>query len=174
MKDIHEIMLEMDNLSNQIATTLNEEDIIKEEEAVRETCEVMLDPAPAFTVPFCCTISVPPNFTPTKEQRRIKVVGCIPFIVNVGVKTSDKCFFTSDLNFSDALCCGCCVCVNQEVCSITSDWIAFNKAASLRFNCDTVKVDAINVEDILNGSSLCGLKVTGVFKFFLNTNCCSF
>lgn len=197
-------MLEMDNLSKQIATTLNEEEIIKEEEAVREAGEgcAQANAVRTIDIPFCCTTNCPQNFIPdanninltydlrclkTKVEPdcilggagiiyKVKVVGCIPFIANVRISTQGPVCQTSIGSAApdDSLCCGCCVCVDETLCTTGIEWLAFSKAASINFTCSNVTVVNLAGTEIKEGSLVCGIKVSGKFRIILDNNCCPF
>lgn len=199
MKDIQEIMLEMDNLGEQIATTLNEEDDTKD---ICEPQETPACPIGSRCVPFCCLTNCPDNFVPNTSNVRItydlsclkakvepvctlgivvykvKVVGCIPFVANVQIDTTPTppiCTRTIGTNPPSAsLCCGCCVCVDEDICTTNSEWVAFTKAASINFNCTNVDVIGLAAERITEGGVNCGVKVSGSFKLTFDRNCCPF
>jgi len=196
MKDIQEIMLEMDNLSNQIATTLNEEDIIKEEEAIRETEETKGGGGcnQDIKVPFCCLTNCPQGFEPDTDKVRVtfnlnclttrvkpvcysgavsyevRIVGCIPFVANVKISTAGNkiCSETDDGNKpTPSLCCGCCVCVDELVCTTNSEWLALSKAANIDIKCNDVDVVNLNATLIQANQVTCGVKISGKFKIEL-------
>lgn len=191
MKEIQEIMLEMDNLIDKIAV-----DAIEKEEAICEDGQIgEITPQAIVNLdqPFCCMINVPAQFPALTDQRRItydvsclttkvkavcsgcevkyevRVVGCIPFIVNVGVNTSGKCEAGTTSNLNDALCCGGCVCIDKKICETCIEWLAFSKAASTSFTCSNVTVVNLNATP----SGTCGVQVTGTFRISVDDNCCT-
>lgn len=124
MKNIQDVMIEMDNLSEEITTNMaeekeevNEDSIV--DETISEEVSVAHRPSMRKKVDFCCTIGLPNqhkkcNILDKDEDTKIlfdlsclecivvpkcnryevpryevKVVGCIPFTVNVPIKKKD-------------------------------------------------------------------------------------
>ena len=210
MKEIQEIMLEMDDLINKIAV----DGIEQAEEKVAETEETESTKQAARCTDidlgdFCCTINIPCNFEVLKSgsyvYRRIsydlsclttkvephcvalplgidyvirydvKVVGCIPFIINVGIDSSDLCTEGDTSTLNDALCCCGCICVDETICTTSNEFIAFRKADSIDINCNKVNVDDLDASIIYRYGTYdpCGVKVTGTFVLDVAEGCCS-
>jgi len=150
-----------------------------------------------INVPFCCAINLPPAFMddidtnkirityklsclqtkiePTCMEGtgllyRIKIIGCIPFVVNVGINAGGgtTCVKPTGINELDpSLCCSCCACVPDNfICQTSLNMIAFIKAANITFNCDNVTLE---VNPIVKET--CSVKVSGKFIITVDNNC---
>ena len=217
MKSLQEIMSEMSNLSEQIAVTLNEEQVkdeeIKEvayEEVANEEVEseevVLLAAPPACgpvnrNVAFCAAVNLPGRFVPATTpivpriiydlsclkcivERcttnvtvgsttcpvtlfNVRVVGCIPFIVNVPVLFAPGPGGTCVIPFSAtpsertvSACANGSVCVDNVICVKCNENDAIAACNALIFNCDTVTVPTTSFVATRDN---CVVKVTGTF-----------
>jgi hypothetical protein len=200
MKNIQDIMNEMNTLSDQIAVTLNNEEIV-DGEIVNENLEqeagsTTYPPIPPCvnsqttcgsidnTVPFCCSVSFPANFEPNNPttldrtlrydlsclkciieecccngsvKHDIRIVGCIPLIINVRVRNNNTC---EARNRDTFLSCFDSVCVDNVVCTACTsrDAILACEDIKNRLTCNNV-VPTIN--SVV--SSNCTLQVSGFF-----------
>ncbi|MCM8711264.1 hypothetical protein M2651_09500 [Clostridium sp. SYSU_GA19001] len=117
MKDIQEIMLQMENLSKQIAATLNEDEseveneikelarLLDETSALDENfntlthgkvispCSPSCPPTPDHTVEFCCVLNVPSNLgiRKTGAPKIIFNTGCLRCIVEPCTASATVC-----------------------------------------------------------------------------------
>lgn len=124
MKNIQDVMIEMDNLSEEITTNMAEEkEEVNEESIVDETISEEVCTATMTSmrkkVDFCCTIGLPSqhqkDYILDKDEKtkilfdlnclecivvptcpgecpryEVKVVGCIPFTINVPIKKKEN------------------------------------------------------------------------------------
>lgn len=183
MKNLQEIMNEMSNLSEQIAVTLNDEEIVVAPDMeVAPSPATLLAAAPACvavnrSVPFCAAVNLPGNFVPVTPiiprilydlsclkcivencttnvtvngttcpvtLFNVKVVGCIPFIVNVPLVSSPGVGGTCVVPFPNTLsaCANGSVCVDNVICTKCNeaDAVAACEIVKTKFNCDCVTV----------------------------------
>lgn len=125
MKNIQDVMIEMDNLSKEITTNMAEEqeeaneEFVVDENISEEACAAQMPPM-RKKVDFCCTIGLPSQHkkchildkdektkilfdlnclecivVPTcngmgMPRYEVKVVGCIPFTINVPIKKKEN------------------------------------------------------------------------------------
>lgn len=221
MKEIQEIMLEMDNLSNQIATTLNEEEQTaeakltpppksQEETEVEELatkaaaipqCGSPCPPPPNRRVNFCCILDIPSNLglipadflrmvystdclrcvvepcttsttvcncPVTVTVYNVKIVGCIPFLVNHAFG-STECFSNPD--FLMDLCCHDSVCVDNIICTKCNQADADAACNIIRNKFSTCSCTPVTFNAVTNlfcNNILKGLQISG---FFTLPNC---
>lgn len=189
MKEIQEIMSEMDNLIDKIAV-----DSIEEEKSYEcgQVGEITPQAIIHLDTNFCCMINVLPNFLATAQKRitydlsylttkvkpvssgcdvkyEVRVVGCIPYIVNVGINTTGKCEAGDTSTLQNTLFCSNGVCIDRKICETYIDSLAFSKASSITFTCSNVTVHNLAV----TSSAPCGIQVTGFFRISVNDNCCT-
>lgn len=206
MKNLQEIMNEMSNLSEQIAVTLNDEDILVATSDELDSPEVAILTDPACgpvnrNVTFCAAVNLPGNFVPVTPiipriiydlsclrciveectttvtvgttncpvtLFNVRVVGCIPFIVNIPVLFAPGPGGTCVIPFSNtpsertvSACANGSVCVNNVICTKCNKADAVAACNALRFNCDTVTIPAAS---FIATRDNCVVKVTGTFS----------
>lgn len=207
MRNIEDIMAEMNNLSEQIAVTLNTEEIngdltqsdkgqpypTPQPEPVCKNTDSSSACASTHSreVPFCTTINFPAKFAPktTIADTRIifdtnclhciieecccegspkfdiKVVGCIPFVVNVLIDRANKC--TPSLQNQDVfLSTYDTVCVDTVICNKCSYKQAIRACATIENKLDTccgVTVYALSSAPVTCGSGTPSVNTTGKF-----------
>lgn len=216
MKNLQEIMNEMNNLSEQIAVTLNDEEVnlspetietiettenVETTEAAEATPSDLLDASPLHGsncdykdhyVDFCCTVNLPEPFQPyypiypkiiydlsclkvivedcCKDIKigwdklsvpvyNIRVVGCIPFIVNIPLKHDSPTTCVKSYDNTVSACCSGSVCVDNVIDQVCSERAALLASGKVQLNCYTVEV-----KDLHAYKDNCAVKVTGKFK----------
>ncbi|MGV2685619.1 hypothetical protein GNF82_14800 [Clostridium perfringens] len=195
MKNIQDIMNEMNTLSDQIAVTLNNEDIVNEN-LEQEAESTTYPPTPQCastqtscggidnTVPFCCSVSFPANFEPNDPlsldriirydlsclkciieecccngsvKHDIRIVGCIPLIINVRVRNNNTCEARNGVTF---LSCFDSVCVDNIVCNVCTSRDAI-------LACENIKsrLTCANVFPTINSAAVgdCTVQTAGFF-----------
>ncbi|WP_411168762.1 hypothetical protein ACH36K_16915 [Clostridium sp. MB05] len=185
-------MKEMNNISKQIAVTINNElEKTDQLEATVQgspscantatTCATVTDAS--RDIPFCCSVPLPGNFLPTLGAPKvlldprclkaiiepcccngvhkwdIRIIGCIPFIINVNIDNTGVCPRPSDSTI--ATCCSNSVCVDRVICNKCSYKDAVISHSKIVFNCDTVFVSSLS-QSFNTGD--CFTQVTGTFR----------
>ncbi|MBO3312427.1 hypothetical protein [Clostridium perfringens] len=136
------------------------------------------------TVDFCCAMNFPANFEPANTgnvprrmlydvsslkciieecccngcvQHDIRIVGCIPYILNARVTPSDLCYFNNDQVF---ISCSGTVCVDNVVCRVCTykDAVLACESINNLLNCE-------NITPSFEGANFynCALEVNGYF-----------
>lgn len=232
LKDIQEIMMEMEKINEQVAAEVNDEE---KETSTEEELKNLVDPTHIQPsggidsgcdsvdryVSFSCCISIPDKFDvfdkakitydtsclqcivepcceevtignggggrshrTTKVPRfAVKIVGCIPFIINVPVETNDKCTKQSysygyddtavksdsnaditeqsdrHYNITSSICCHDSVCVDNIICVKCQEKDAIIACNNIHLNCYKVEVKDFQAQKYND----C-VKVSGKFK----------
>jgi hypothetical protein len=187
-------MKEMNNISQQIAVTINNElEEIEELEAAVQcgpscantatTCATVTDAS--LDIPFCCSVPVPGNFLPILsappkvlldprclkaivepcccngvQKWDIRIIGCIPFIINVNIDNTGVCPRPSDATI--ATCCSNSVCVDRVICNKCTYEDAVISRSKIIFDCNTVFVSRLSQGSFVEGD--CSVKVSGTFR----------
>lgn len=212
MKNLQEIINEMNNLSEQIAVTLNEEEIKLSDENADVALVADLVPTttectttPNRRVDFCCAVNFPGKFEPEFDKGKInpriiydlsclkviveecctaypsststnrisvpgyniRIVGCIPFIVNLPVKNqlTDKiCARPLALLLEPTVyaCCSGSVCVDNVIGKVCSQRQAI-LASDIELTCRNVEVKNLLATQS-NNPNQCAVIVTGYFE----------
>lgn len=194
MKKTKEIMKEMNNISQQIALTINNESEETEElkatvqggpscADTTTTCGIVTDAS--RDIPFCCSVPIPGNFLPILSappkvlldprclkaivepcccngvpKWDIRIIGCIPFIININIDNTGVCRRPGDATITT--CCSNSVCVDRVVCNKCSYTDAVISHSQIVFNCNTVFVSRLSQETFVEGD--CSVKVSGTFR----------
>lgn len=187
MKNLQEIMNEMSILNEQIAVTLNDEEIKDVPLALADVSVNQVGDCGTVnrTVPYCCAVNFPLAFHYNGAPARIlydlnclsctivpccnngvprydiRVVGSIPFIVNVPVVTGQAGQCVNPVGSAISACCHSCVCVNNTVanrCTYEQAVIACETLRSRLRECSQVTSTVVT-----GPRDQCVIRVTGTF-----------
>lgn len=203
MKNIKDIMKDMNNIGQQITETINNEleadEELETDEKLTENLEVKVQRHPSCSanhsttcaaidsnsreIPFCFSIAIPGNFIPNTSvspkilidpsclkaivdpcscngipRWDIRIIGSIPFIINISIDNSGACAYPSDSNIS--ACYSNSTSVDRVIGSKCIYEDAIISRSKITFNSSTLSVSPIS-QTFNKGEYF--VKVTGAF-----------